>query len=281
MSQSNLSPNKPLKGLRLKPRSKYLSLFSSSLHRALAYRYTTFLSLVANLVWVIIPYSIWQRVFENSTQVGSFDWDRMRTYIILAYAVNILLTFRVEARIINTIRTGNIATELMRPIDYMWAQLAEVLGGVVIDGVASMLIVLVLGLALHILAPTSIVTILVFIVSVVLGFLVKFMISYITSLLCFWTLNALGLLWLRAAISNIFSGAVIPLEFLPTYLRTFAYLSPFQAVVHIPLAIYLGDVHGGEVFALLALQVFWLIVLWILARALWIPSIRTLVIQGG
>lgn len=267
--------------LRLKPRSKYVSLFSLSLQRAIAYRQNTLLSIAANLVWVVIPYSIWQRIFETSEQVGSYDWERMQTYILLAYGVNMLISFRVEARILDTIRRGDIAIELMRPIDYLGAHLAEVMGGALIDGITSLLIVLGLGAILHISAPATPFLFILFVLSVVLGFLVKFMISYITSLFCFWTLNGLGLLWFRAAITNIFSGALIPIEFLPDFWQTLARLSPFQTIVHTPISIYFGEAQGIDLLGLLGIQILWLVVLWICAKLLWIPSIRKLVVQGG
>lgn len=271
-----------INGLRIKPRSKYLSVFMASLHRAIAYRLATLLGVASNLVWVIIPYYLWQAVFDANPQVGSFDWDRMRTYILVAYGVNTLLTFRVELRILNTIRNGDVASELLRPMHYIGAQLAEVAGAAVMDGLLTLPVVLLLGgFVFYILPPASFLVLLTFIVSVLLGFLVKFMISYITSLFCFWTLNALGLIWARLAVSSILSGALIPLEFLPGIAQVIARWSPFQAIVHTPLAIYFGDLRGGELALSLLVQLVWIGLLWLLARALWRPSLRMLTVQGG
>ena len=187
------------------------------------------LSIVSNLVWVIIPYFLWREVFTSNPQVGSFDWDRMRTYILVAYGVNTLLTFRVEIRIIHTIRTGDVATELMRPIHYIGAQLAEASGAAIMDGLLTLPVVVVLGaFVFHILPPASPLILLIFVVSVLLGFLVKFMISYITSLFCFWTLNSLGLIWARLAVSSILSGALIPLEFCRASSRSLPAGRPFR-----------------------------------------------------
>ncbi len=268
--------------LRLAPRSKYVSLFMAAVQRAIAYRNTTLLTLAVNLIWVVIPYFLWRSVFEANPEVGSFDWERMRTYILVAYGVNILLTFRVEVRIIDAIRRGTIATELLRPIRYLGAHLAEATGAAFIDGLLSIPVVVVLGaFVFHILPPASLVTFLLFIISVVLGFFIKFMISFITSLICFWTLNALGLLWARAAVNNILSGALIPLEFLPGVIQTIARWSPFQAIVHTPLAIYFGNLGGLELVQALGLQVLWIGILWLVARLIWWPGIRTLTVQGG
>lgn len=268
--------------MRLAPRPKYLALALVAMQRSLAYRGTLLLSMVSNLVWVAVLYYLWRAVFSSHRSVGGFDWDRMRTYVVLSYGVNVLLSFNSEARMMATIRTGEVASELARPVDYLGAQLAQALGSAVVEGLLGGALALLLGVvALHILAPASVAAALLFLPSVALGFLVKFLISYLTGLLCFWTVNSLGLLWARAALTNVLSGALIPLQLFPDALRGLALASPFAAVVNAPVAIYLGTTTGAALIGTLALQAAWVAILWALAQALWIPSVRALTVQGG
>jgi len=268
--------------MRLAPRPKYLALALVAMQRSLAYRGTLLLSMVSNLVWVVVLYYLWRAVFASHRSVGGFDWDRMRTYVVLSYGVNVLLSFNSEARMMATIRTGEVASELARPVDYLRAQLAQALGSAVVEGLLGGALALLLGgVALHILAPASVAGALLFLPSVAPGFLVKFLISYLTGLLCFWTVNSLGLLWARAALTNVLSGALIPLQLFPDALRGLALASPFAAVVNAPVAIYLGTTTGAALIGTLALQGAWVAILWVLARALWIPSVRALTVQGG
>ena len=268
--------------IRLSPRPKYVSLALASLQRAIAYRMTTFNNVLAGLVWVGVLYYLWQTVFAANPQVGGFDWDRMRTYILVSYAVNTLLSFYTEARITNAIRTGAVAIELVRPIDFLTAQLAEALGAAVIEGLLGSVVAVLLGLLLlHVAPPVSLVATVFFVVSVGLGFLVKFLIGYLTALLCFWTINGLGLLWARSAVTNVFSGAMIPLALFPDTLKQVALALPFQAIINTPLAIYLGDVQGAALAEALAVQIGWIVALWLLARGVWAPCVRSLRIQGG
>ena len=282
MAASSARVSTAAASLRREPRPKYLALAIAALQRAIAYRTTTLLNMTANLVWVAVLYYLWQTVFAANPRLGSFDWDRMRTYVLVSYAVNALLSFYSEARIFNAIRTGEIATELIRPVDYLTAQLSQALGAAVVEGLLSSAIALLLGIfVLHVAPPVSVVAAIFFLLSVGLGLLVKFLISYLTALLCFWTMNALGLLWARSAVTNVFSGALIPLQFFPGWLKTLALVSPFQTIVYTPLTIYLGDVTGRALVQALAIQVGWVIALWLLARLLWGPSTRALRIQGG
>jgi ABC-2 type transport system permease protein len=268
--------------IRLHPRPKYLALTLASIQRAVAYRGTTFLNLLANLIWVAVLYYLWRTVFAGRATIGGFDWDEMRTYILVSYAVNALLSFYSMARMTSMIRTGEIATELIRPIDYLSMQLAQTFGAALIEGALSgVLAVLLGGLLLHIAPPHSPVAALLFLLSVWFGFLIKFLISFLVALLCFRTVNAVGLIWTQTAIINLFSGSLIPLAFFPDWLRTIGLAMPFQGIVYTPLTIYLGKVQGMALWGALTIQVFWVVVLWALARLLWNPSVRALDIQGG
>ena len=268
--------------LRLHPRPAYLTLALTAVQRAIAYRMTLFFSLVAGLIWVVVTYYLWRVVFSTRSQVGNFDWQTMRTYFLVSYAVNALLSWQTLSRMMRTIRTGEVAIDLLRPIDYFLAQLAQASGAAVIEGGLSSAIALILGiLVLHIAPPVSPLATALFIVSVALGYLIKFLISFMVALLCFWTLNGVGLMWAQNALVNLFSGALIPLQLLPGWLRTVVLTAPFQAIVYTPLSIYLGTVQGAALWQAVAVQIGWIIGLWLLARWLWLPATRALEVQGG
>lgn len=117
--------------------------------------------------------------------------------------------------------------------------------------------------------------------SIMLGFVIKFLISFLFALLCFWTINGLGLVWAQLALVNLFSGALVPLVFLPDWLGKLAAWAPFQGIIATPLAIYQGSVQGWDMLQALAVQLLWVLLLWGLARLLWQPAMRALDIQGG
>jgi ABC-2 type transport system permease protein len=119
------------------------------------------------------------------------------------------------------------------------------------------------------------------VVSLLLGVLTRFLVIYIVSLLCFWTLNWLGLHWTHTAVTNLFSGALIPLQFFPDGLRAIAMALPFQAIINTPLLIYLGEIQGSGILPAMGLQAFWIFALWAIGALMWGPCVRALEIQGG
>jgi len=268
--------------MRLDPRPKYLSIFITTLQQAIAYRGRTFMTLLANLIWVVMLYYLWQTVYSNSSTIQGFSWTKMRSYILQSYAINMLLSFYSAGRMMARIRTGEIAQDLLRPLDYLYSQFAMSLGAAVIEGGLSALVTLALGiLAFGLLPPASLTALACFAVSIGLGFLIKFLVTFLTTLLCFWTVNSLGLLWAQSAVINLFSGMLVPLAFFPTALRTLAEWLPFQGIVYTPVMIYLGQTQGIDLLYALAIQGSWVVVLWVSARLFWVRAVRALDIQGG
>ncbi|MCY1075539.1 ABC transporter permease [Archangium lansingense] len=269
--------------LRQDPRSKYLALVFIGAQRTLAYPRTVLLSLLSNTVWLAISYSLWSAVFDGTSQVGGLDWARMRTYLLLAQSANLLLNASSSVhRMLRLIRTGDIAIELLRPYDVLTSQLAFSAGAALVEAVLGTLVAVGLGLTvLDVLPAASPAAAALFLASLLLGFLVRFMVGLITSLLCLWTKNWLGLHWMQAALLSVFSGALVPLDLYPAWLRSLSLALPFQGIIHTPISIYLGELQGSALLQALGLQALWVVALWGLARLLWNPGRKALDIQGG
>lgn len=277
-----LSLRTPHPAFRTIPRSPYLSLALMALQRAVAYRTSYLLNLLTGLVWVMALYALWHAIYIGRVQVGNLDWDAMRTYLVVSYAVNVLHSYSSTARMVWLIRNGGIAAELLRPVDVLRAQLVQSLGAAVLEGALGAALALLLGvLVLTISPPVSALAAGCFVLSVVLGFLIKFILNFITALGAFWTVEGQGLIWGQMAIMNLCSGALLPLTLFPGWLQTILLALPFQGILYTPLTIYLGQRQGMAIAQALGWQVGWVLILWWLARVLWRPAMRALEVQGG
>ena len=119
-----------------------------------------------------------------------------------------------------------------------------------------------------------------FAVSLVLAFCVSQLITLLMSLASFWTLEVGGLGMMFAVVRTFMSGAILPLWFMPGWLRGVAELLPFQAAAYTPLAIYFGRPPGG-LAAALGVQMLWVLVLGGLCVLVWSRAKRRVVVQGG
>jgi ABC-2 type transport system permease protein len=272
-----------LGGVRQEPRSKYLGLALIAAQRAIASPRVVLLHLLASTVWLAVSYHLWGAVFATTSKLGSFDWARMRTYVLVVHGANLLLKASSSVQRMNQlVRTGNISLELLRPQDFMKAQLALCMGTAGVEGGLGALVSCVLGLTfLEVLPPVSVSAAVLGLASLALGFLISFLVGFLVSLLGFWTMNWLGLHWIQSALVGILSGALVPLELYPGWLRSLAMAFPFHGIIHTPLSIYLGDLQGDARLQALGVQGLWAVALWGLARLLWRPALGALRIQGG
>ena len=117
--------------------------------------------------------------------------------------------------------------------------------------------------------------------SLLLGFFTKVLIVFSISLLTFWTLNGVGLMWSQQAVLQVLSGTIVPVALLPGWLGLAAEILPMRGIVSTPLMLYLGKADGWQVVQLLTLQAGWLVVLWLGANWAWRRAFRALEAQGG
>jgi ABC-2 type transport system permease protein len=64
---------------------------------------------------------------------------------------------------------------------------------------------------------------------------------------------------------NFLSGSMIPLDFLPKIFADPIKLMPFASISYTPVMIFMGKYSGMTVFNAMALQIFWVIMLYLLS----------------
>lgn len=231
---------------------------------------------------MFILYALWDAAFSGSAMIAGYTWDEMRTYILIAYGINALVGWRVGSQMMMTIRTGEITRDLTRPLNYRTTQIATAAGLSTIEGAISLMLVVVLGVLLFDMQPPdSVLAGFLFVLAVVAGFLIKALCIFLISLLCFWTLNSVGLMWAQQSVISVLSGTLIPIAMMPGWLRLVAEVLPLRGIVSTPLQIYLGKATGGDLVWLLALQIGWLAVLWVFSDWAWRKAFNAVEIQGG
>lgn len=269
-------------GHRRSPAQRYVAIARMALQETLAYRGTAIFTVLILFLWIAILFSFWSSAYEGRERIAGYSLDDMRTYILLAYAINALVGWRVGSAMMARIRTGEIVIDMIRPLNYRTTQLANAVGNGIVEGFISFGIAIGLGLLFFdIESPESAVAALLFVISVLIGFVTKVLVVFLITLLTFWTLQGVGLMWAQQAVIAILSGTLVPLALLPGWIRIIAELLPLRGIVATPVGIYLGTSTGLAMLGLLALQVAWLVLLWWVTDKAWIRAFRAVEIQGG
>ncbi len=267
---------------RLKFLRKYLMLTEQALQAAMAYRVTLFVSLLSGVVQVLVLYYIWTVVYLKQQELYGFTLPDMVTYIFVSYVVKNLYSFYTETSISSKIRDGSVAMELIKPLNYQLARFFESLGPVAIEGILLGILVLIVGVGVFgITGPSSMTAGIAFSFSLVLSLLINFALSYLIGLLSFWTTNVFGIVNSKRFVMDFFSGGLVPLAFFPGWLKTIADTLPFQAIVHVPVSMYLGRITGRDIYYALGTQALWVVMLWGAGHWLWTTATKKITIHGG
>ncbi len=258
----------------------YRALIRATARAALAYRFNLLLGLGAVLVQLVALMAVWRVILEESS-VNGFTWPQMRAYLLVAFAAGTVISVLGDFRMAFRILDGDVALDLVKPIDYQKARLAEAIGGLWIEVI---LIGAVVGVTLAVtggVESPAAPGLALFAVSMLLLVPLKFLIVYVSTLFCFWTQNFVGVQWARLAVINLFSGALIPLAYLPGWLASVAQWLPFAGLTSTPALIFLGRVDLRHGLQLVAVQLCWVLVLWFAARLVWRAGLRRLTVNGG
>ena len=87
---------------------------------------------------------------------------------------------------------------------------------------------------------------------------------------------------MKEVVVGVLSGATVPLVFFPDTLRQVVMFLPFQAIINSPLELLLHGEYGLEkIVEILALQLFWLVVLGILSDVFFRVSLKRITVNGG
>ncbi len=260
----------------------YWEIARSSFRRSSTYRGATVAGIFTNTVFGFIKAYVLIALFAAQPIVGGYDVTDALTYSFLTQGllatVAIWGWFEIEERV----RTGDIATDLLRPygfLSYWWAYDA---GRAAYQAVARGIPpFLVAGLVFDLRLPTEARTWLLFLVSIALAVTVSFAIRAMVNLFALWFLDSRGVAGIVSVAWIFLGGLALPLATFPSWLRTFARLTPFAATFDAPCQIFLEQLSPAGVAATLGLQLGWAVALFALAQHVMARGTRKLVIQGG
>lgn len=253
--------------------------------KLLSYKYNVFMFVVSNSFLVVVTYYLWKSIYESSgTEViNGFTFKEMSIYVLLSFIIGILTSSDVAYNVSQEVKDGSISINLLRPIDFMKRMLAQALGELAFNFLvlSSIAFIFITVLYVNFGGNLAFIKIILFVLSLILGFLINFYFSYCFGLLAFKITNLWGLSQVTNAIIQLFSGALIPLSFFPVWSQKIMNFLPFSSVIYTPTMIYLDKFDSLEIVRYLGLQFIWVVIGIFFSKFIWKKVIKHLVILGG
>lgn len=250
----------------------------------LYYRTSFILNLLTPTILLIGQYLLWNGLYaqQGIKQIGSVSQKTMYSYILVAFALNNLLGWAAENTLGREIRTGTVVARCVRPVPFLTQAISDMLGAVILQSMVNTVIVILGYLCFgRYMIPISLGRIFLFLPCVILAILLRMLLIEISSLICFFTTGHLGIVWTRNALTDFFSGALIPVVLFPEWLQRITYLTPFPYMIQIPISMLLGQTLPISIGCIFLLQIVWIGVFLLLHCFMYRIIRKNMSIAGG
>lgn len=262
---------------------RYLELARAEFRRYSTYRLAIVAGIFTNVIFGLIRGSIFTGALVGAGgSIAGYDEKLALSYVWIGQALIAPIGLFVRRDVATRVKTGDIAVDLARPLDFQLSWWARDLGrfvlGIPTRGIPTLLIgMLLVGIA----RPGDWTCYPLGLVSLLLGTSINFLCMYLVNLIAFWTTDVQGYLNLYGLVLNVLSGFFVPVHLFPGWLLAVAEYSPFPSVFQTPVDIFSGRTVGMDAVALIGVQAGWLVAVVLVGRLLLWAGSRRLVVQGG
>lgn len=209
------------------------------------YRTHSMVSMFVGPVYFIVQYYIWTAVYGGADTLAQMELSQTIRYFGATVLIGYLTMDFADWNLQMLVRTGKFLTFTLRPMHHRFFALSQKVGHRILGFFFEFLpCLLILTLVFRVdiipehLGWTAI--------SVVLAFLMNFYINYCIGMTAFYFTQANGIRVVYQLLAQIFSGALIPLNFFPPAIQYVMMFLPFQYTNYITAMIWTGgDNIGG------------------------------------
>lgn len=242
---------------------------------------------------LITTFLLWEAIYAGAgepesgeREIAGLTKDKMIAYLLLVQISRMFSSMPgLATGIARDIRDGNLKKYLLQPIDMLW-YLLSYRGAHKIAYIATTALpyALLFFLFAHVFeGMPEAGTLLAYVSSLVLAFLIGFFFEACIGIAGFWFLEVTSLMYIINIFTYFVSGQMFPLELLEEYplVREALNLLPFQYLAYFPAMVFLGKKRGDELMIGLAIELAWALGLILLSRWLYRLGLRHYSAYGG
>jgi len=264
-------------------------ILRTCIEERLVYRADFAIGTLFRFLPIVTQIFLWGAIFQVGTSqargdIEGYSYQNMVAYYLLAMVARAFSSMPgLAGGIALSVRDGSIKKYLTQPIDmlsYMfWHRVAHKL---VYYVVATGPFVLVFWLCRGYFPgwPDAL-TIAGFCLSLVMAFLLGFLIEALIGQISFWFLEVSSLLFIYMMLNYFLSGHMIPLDLLPAPVDRIVEFLPFKYLAYTPPAILLGRFSHAELARELAVELSWVMALLLVNRIAFARGVRRYGAFGG
>lgn len=210
--------------------------------RTLQFRAEVVIYSLLDVLPYFVLFFVWKAIYSQVDVVNNFTLAQIINYYLLVIVVERLSSTHFEGWRSQQIIMGKIDYFLTRPFSYISEIYSKEIGSKMISVIFSFPIIAIFFAANIVIynIDQSYITmsnLLIFLALMVVAHTIQFFIALWIVLLTFWIEGSSGLEHFKWIVLTLFSGAMIPLEFMPQWLQNISNILPFKYVFSVPISV--------------------------------------------
>lgn len=254
---------------------KYIEIFKYSLKTKLAFTVDYIFSLFAFGIHIFVFNQLWEYILQGKLAAG-YSKTQLIWYIIIAEVV-VYSSYRTYRKIAEMIRNGTIVNILIKPIDFVYYQIAEDTS-ILIKFIINIMFAIFLGIVFAGPISINIAVIFMTIISLIISVMMNILIQLILGLLAFYT-EENNSFWLIAQ-KLMFFAVFTPIEFYPSIVQKILLILPITYTVYAPAKIFVNFNVSQDLLIIFA-QVISCGILFGIVRLLYKKGVEKINVNGG
>ena len=263
---------------------KYLSYFKLRFNVALQYRTSAIAGMFTQFFWAIMQILIYIAFYKNVTS-ENISLEQLISYVWLRQAFYSLINHVTDSEIRTSIENGNIAYELVKPLNLYWMWFSKTIANRIATGFIKCIPILIIapflpgGLNLN--APSSISALILFASSLFIGMFIVAAVINLFYISIFFTMTSKVTTSIFYALLEFFGGGLVPIALMPNIWQKICYLLPVSLATDLPFRIYTGNISISSGALFIGMQFIWILVLLAIGNLLLNRILKKVIIQGG
>jgi ABC-2 type transport system permease protein len=262
----------------------FTAITGSGLRRYSTYRQATVAGAFTNTVFGFLRCYVLLAVADGANGIAAgYDRPRLATFVWAGQGLLAVILLWGWTELADRIRTGDVASDLLRPVHPVTSYLATDLGRAAYAALTRFLPPVLTGpFFFDLYLPGRWATGPLFVLSVLLALIICFGCRYLVNATAYWLQDVRGPLLVWMLLSGVLSGLYFPLRFLPDWCYLPLWLAtPFPSLLQSPLDVLVERDPPAVQAGLVAVQAVWAGLILLACRAVQRRAERRLVVQGG
>lgn len=265
---------------------KYLAIMKIRFINSLQYRIAALAGIITQIAWSVLGVLALSAFYKSNPLTYPMGFSQSTAYIWIQQAfLPMFMLWFFEEDIFDSIKKGNIAYELVRPVNLYNRWFCQSIASRLAKGVLRCIPVLIIGFLVPapygLMLPPSFIQFLLFLISMTIGLFVIIAFCMLVYISTFYLLSPTGMKTILVFFADFLAGSTIPLPFFPDKILSVIKILPFASMQNMPLRIYSGNIAGIEALNGILLQIFWFFMLTLVGKLWMQKATKTVIIQGG